>query len=51
MTASLSVVLMLAASNRDSPFEFAMMYILKLYVAGWVPCVVCVCGSVAIFGA
>ena len=49
MSASLSVVWMLSASNRVSAFEFAMMYTFKLYFEGWDRCVVCVCGSVANF--
>jgi len=49
MSASLSVVWMLSASNKIRVCEFAMMYTFKLYFAGWVPCVVCLCGNVAIF--
>jgi hypothetical protein len=40
---------MLSAFNRVSAFAFAMMYTSMLYLAGWVPCDVCVCGGVAIF--
>ena len=40
---------MLCGSRRVSAFEFATMYMFRLYFLGWVPVVVCVCGSVTIF--
>ena len=36
-------------SRRVSAFRFATMYMFRLYFLGWVPVVVCVCGSVTIF--
>ena len=41
---------MLCGSIRVSYFEFATMYMFRLYFLGWVPAVVWVCESVAIFG-
>ena len=35
---------------RVSAFEFATMYMFRLYFLGCVPVIVCVCGSVTIFG-
>jgi len=36
--------------RRGSAFDFATMYMFRLYFLRWVPVVVCVCGSVTIFG-
>ena len=48
---------MLYGSRRISAFEFATMLLcyyvatmFRFYFMGWVPVVVCVCGSVTIFG-
>ena len=40
---------MLCGSRRVSAFEFATMYMFRLYFPGWVPVIVCVCGSVKFF--
>jgi hypothetical protein len=40
---------MLCGSRMVSAFRFATMYMLRLYFLGWVPVVMCVCGSVTIF--
>jgi hypothetical protein len=41
---------MVCGSRRVSAFWLATMYMFRLYFLGWVPVVVCVCGSVTIFG-
>ncbi len=37
-------------SRRASALAFAIRYILSLYLVCLLSCIVCVCGSVAIFG-
>ncbi len=40
---------MWCGSRRVSAFEFATKYTFRLYFMGWVPIIVCVCGSVTNF--
>ena len=43
MSAVFIVCWMLCGSSRVSAFEFATMYMFRLYYLEWVPIVVCVC--------
>ena len=49
VSAMFIVCWMVRGSRRVSAFKFATMYMFRLYFLGWVPVVMCVCGSVTIF--